>query len=516
MKKRSLLLALMLVFVGVFASCKESGGDKTGGEETYKVPVSVVEFSDEDAAKVVTEATFSTGDYTADAKGKILPYDLFSDGMCLQRECVNRVFGKIDGANVQNVAILFNGKEYFGEVKNGAWEVYLPKMQAGGPFEMTVVCEAGRITLKDVYIGEVYLLSGQSNMAWKVSQSEEVLESLYADTEACKNDQIRMLSVPFNPAKTPQKVFLTTPSWDGAWAHSIKNFSAVGYLFGKEMQEELGCPVGLIDTSLGATCIEYWMDPETFDEVSKKTSYYVDTSVHYYTPSLGYNGGLYPLEGYNFRGFVWYQGCANALTPGSDYAVKFEALIAMLRRFFKNENLTITACELARFYENPLAYSKLNASIAEVAKKDELVGVAYNLDQGEWYDIHPKDKRVIAQRAADETLRLFFGMSKNAPPKLVDWNQVSDTKVELIFNEKVVLKNGSNGFEIFTAGGKGSYECEAKAKGKVVTVTSETPFTRIRYGYTFPVTAETTEDVSKTVTVYDEGGLPLGLFSVNL
>ena len=81
-------------------------------------------------------------------------------------------------------------------------------------------------------------------------------------------------------------------------------------------------------------------------------------------------------------------------------------------------------------------------------------------------------------------------------------------------NEKVVLKNGSSGFEVLTAEGY-SLKCNVTINDNVITVTSGVPFSGIRYGYNFEKTAENVEDLSRTITVYDEQGLPCDMFMIN-
>lgn len=315
---------------------------------------------------------------------------------------------------MKKAAVSFRGKVYYGEAGNGKWEVYLPKMTAGGPFEMEIVSNIGRISLHDIYVGEVYLLSGQSNMEFTSYWNSSQVSDLYADAEACKNENIRMLNAqqkrevgqPAEPVKFDKEVV-----WKGASSSTIRAFSTVGYIFGKEMQKQLNCPVGLVCNAMGGSLIEYWMSKEAYEEYRVNNSSYIDKTNDVLTNCLGFNGGVSPLEGYVFRGVVWYQGESNVNGNQGHYDNALRTLISDWRRFFDNENLTFTVCELARFSQDPLGYSIVNEKINEVAKEDELVAVAINVDQGDWNDIHPADKHAIGNRAASETLRRFFGSS---------------------------------------------------------------------------------------------------------
>ena len=548
MKKTTVITAFLLSLLLLFAACSENAGNSAGNSETggttsesvlssekddgsdspdesdslpdvldgYEKSCAVTEFPSDDLSKVSLKSTFDISDSVYDAENIIVPYQLFGDGMCLQRDAVNKIWGTIENLEGnEHIAATFRGRTYYGTVKNDNWEIYLPNMTAGGPFELTLICDWGTKTIKDVYVGEVYLLSGQSNMEWKVGWSEGVLADLYSDETACRNDNIRLLSLATKFHDEPTKNLEAQPVWNGANVSSIKEFSAVGYIFGKRLQESLDCPVGLVCNAIGGTIVESWMDEEAFSEYERNYETARDDSLMWKKPSGSFNGVIYPLEGFNFRGVCWYQGCSNIYGAEKNHDKALNALISCWRRFFNNPELTFSIAELARFVEDPDAYSVINEKIGIVARGDKLVCNAINLDQGDWADIHPRDKHVIGTRLANETLRCFFGKDENAAPKVVSCEIVSDKEVRLFMNENVVLKNGANGFEVLTESGY-SLNCEATIENNVITLTSPVPFTAIRYGYTFQKTAEIVEDLTKTITIYDEEGLPCDMFSIKL
>lgn len=548
MKKTTVITAFLLSLLLLFAACSENAGNSAGNSETggttsesvfssekdngsdspdesdslpdvldgYEKSCAVTEFPSDDLSKVSLKPTFDISDSVYDAENIIVPYQLFGDGMCLQRDAVNKIWGTIENLEGnEHIAATFRGRTYYGTVKNNNWEIYLPNMTAGGPFELTLICDWGTKTIKDVYVGEVYLLSGQSNMEWKVGWSEGVLDDLYSDETACRNDNIRLLSLATKFHDEPTKNLEAQPVWNGANVSSIKEFSAVGYIFGKRLQNSLDCPVGLVCNAIGGTIVESWMDEEAFSEYERNYETARDDSLMWKKPSGSFNGVIYPLEGFNFRGVCWYQGCSNIYGAEKNHDKALNALISCWRRFFNNPELTFSIAELARFVEDPDAYSVINEKIGIVARGDKLVCNAINLDQGDWADIHPRDKRVIGTRLANETLRCFFGKDENAAPKVVSCEIVSDMEVRLFMNENVVLKNGANGFEVLTESGY-SLNCEATIENNVITLTSPVPFTAIRYGYTFQKTAEIVEDLTKTITIYDKEGLPCDMFSIKL
>lgn len=517
MKKIILLFMLCLVLVGCTNSDVPDNNNDDSGKPEYKdepyLPTdALVSFSDENEDKVINEPTFDISQYTGNGSMDIEVNKLFSDGMCLQRDAINRIYGK--AGMTKNIAVEINGKAYYGTINGFDWEVYLPKMNAGGPYDMTVISEAGRVTIKDIYIGEVFLLSGQSNMEWTMGNSGAILEEYYS-TPDCINDEIRMLHMGYTMEAEPTNQALNMVSWDGAKPSSIESFSAVGYLFGKQMHEELDCPVGLILSAIGGSSMEFWLSKENYNKVCEVYTP-VDDGQYYMDPSHGYNGLLYPLTGINVRGVVWYQGESNAWGTQAYYDFALELFISQCREMFNNEQLTFTICELARFegWPYPFDYSVVNEKINLVASKDPYVVVARNLDQGEWKDIHPKDKREVASRAAYETLRVFFKKDKPAPITISEYIFNEDGSVTIILSCDAKLVNGINSFEVYVNGNY-SYECNVVVDKNVLTVTASSEITKVRYGYDCPHTEEVKEDVSKFVTVFDNNGFPLDLFEIS-
>ncbi len=513
--KKFLFLFILICFI--LAGCNkadlpdEPSDSETKNEEVEYTPTdTTLSFSDDDLDKVITEATFDISLYTANAGTKLKPYQLFSDGMCLQRDAVNRIWGKVSGS--KNIAIEFNGKVYYGNVNMQDFEVYLPKMNAGGPYELTIISEAGRMKLTNIYVGEVFLLSGQSNMEFQPQHAGSLLKDLYS-TKDCIDDEIRMLQMGWSTPTEPSLEAINSCVWKGANQTTIPKFTAVGYLFGKQMHEELGCPVGLIANPVGGSSIEFWLSDVNYNKVLDYYKPYTTTD-EIMTPSLGYNGMLYPLTGINIRSVLWYQGESNAFGTQQYYDKALKIFMEQCREMFNNPNLAFTICELARYEGNPYAYSVVNEKINSVALEDPYTVVARNLDLGEWKDIHPKDKRTVASRAAYETLRVFFKKDKAEPIKVNDYTFNEDGSVTISLSTDAMLVNGTNGFEVYVDG-KYTYDCNVSIDKNKLTVSSSGEITRVRYGYTCLMNEEIMNDVSKMVTVYDLNGLPLDLFIIS-
>ena len=113
--------------------------------------------------------------------------------------------------------------------------------------------EAGALVYENILVGEVWLCSGQSNMQWGVSSSDDSdLETLSANYP-----NIRLISVPQVGTQVPQKDF--EGSWEAVNQQSSASFSAVGYYFGRRLHQILQVPVGLIDNSWGGSACEAWI-----------------------------------------------------------------------------------------------------------------------------------------------------------------------------------------------------------------------------------------------------------------
>ena len=138
---------------------------------------------------------------------------------------------------------------YFVSTRGGSSQVWKLPLEAGGPHVMTIVGKTKK-QIQNVLVGEVWLCSGQSNMAMSVSRSANFPE----EQAAAEYPQIRMFTVNRVTAETPQERCQGT--WQVCTPDTVGNFSATAYFFGREVHQKLGVPVGLINSSVGGTAIE--------------------------------------------------------------------------------------------------------------------------------------------------------------------------------------------------------------------------------------------------------------------
>ena len=190
-------------------------------------------------------------------EAKVSLPQMFQSGMVLQRGKQIPIWGKAEAGEL--VTIRFNTKQYATTADlDGNWRINLPKMKAGGPYTMTV----GDLVLTNILIGDVWLLSGQSNIDVTI---ERVYPQYTKDIDTYENADIRMFRVPNQADAHGVKNDITTPSinWKPVNKENAWLFSAVGYFLGRRMYEQSNVPQGIIVNSWGGTPIEAWISADS-------------------------------------------------------------------------------------------------------------------------------------------------------------------------------------------------------------------------------------------------------------
>lgn len=175
--------------------------------------------------------------------------------MVLQRNTPVKIWGWADKG--ERITVTMAGQSTKAKAdKEGKWEAVLEPMEAGGPFEMKIEGK-NTLALEDILIGDVWICSGQSNMEWSVSNSNNAQEEI----AAANFPEIRLLDVPHNVQLQPADD-IPDAAWTRCTPETVGNFSAVGYFFGRKLHRELGVPIGLISTNWGGTNVETWTSRE--------------------------------------------------------------------------------------------------------------------------------------------------------------------------------------------------------------------------------------------------------------
>lgn len=186
---------------------------------------------------------------------------LISDGVILQREAKVKIWGW--ASPNENVLVHFLGTSYKTTASTeGNWSIDLPKMKAGGPYDMDIKA-SNTITIKNILVGDVWICSGQSNMELSMERASPLYQK---EIEQSENTNIRQFVVPkrynFNVAEKD----LVGGSWVSANPKTILGFSAVGYFFAKNLYETYKVPIGLINSALGGSPVEAWISEEALKQ----------------------------------------------------------------------------------------------------------------------------------------------------------------------------------------------------------------------------------------------------------
>ncbi len=285
--------------------------------------------------------------------------------------------------------------------KDCSWETTVKTPKAGGPYSITFMNGTQHITISDLLMGEVWLCSGQSNMqfnyTWGDLDAGNVLQT-------CKNDSIRFFQVALG--------FSDYPSADckGEWkvcdSTSMKNFSLIGYFFGRDLNAHINNPVGLIGSYWGGTCVQAWTPHQVFRDTTLRRMANDISPVSWapVAPSTIYNSMISPIVNYSIAGTIWYQGENNTERP-LYYGSLFKAMITSWRKVFQQE-FPFYYVQIAPFS----GYSGISGALLREQQATALtlpktgmitIGDLVN----DTTNIHPKLKRAVAERLSNLVLK---------------------------------------------------------------------------------------------------------------
>jgi sialate O-acetylesterase len=410
--------------------------------------------------------------------------NIFGDHMVLQRDQKDPVYGWAEPG--EEITVKIHGQTKTTKAgDDGSFKVYLDPLPAGGPHIMTVQGK-NTITIHDVLIGEVWICSGQSNMQWDVRQANDPdLETMTA-----KFPKIRLISVPQVGTQEPQKDF------NGKWAvctpDSAATFSAVGFFFGRILNQALDVPIGLIDDAWGGSACEAWVRRDILEKDGKYADLmarWKETEEKYASadseakrpleaqmrgnarPANIYNGVLKPTIGYGIRGVIWYQGESNA-GRAYQYRDLFPLMIESWRDEWGQGPFSFYWVQLADFMaEKPgpadSAWAELREAQTMTMKRLPKSGQAVIIDIGEGRDIHPRNKQDVAKRLARWALANDYGMA--IPYRSPEYKAMEKSGNKVVLKFDYVGKGGLYTFDVnephgFTIAGSDQKFVAAQAK----------------------------------------------------
>lgn len=340
---------------------------------------------------------------------------IFSNGMLLQRNEEVRIFGA-GGAEGDTLTVEFAGQTVTATFADNAWEAVLAPMEASAEGRTMTIAYTRKgesephqvFTLSDVLVGEVWLCSGQSNMAYTIREmlgNPGVHEDFYADYQAISNwDKLRFYSYPYGEASTPQVNYSRMMTWQSPDSiDQCVNLSGMAIAYASHLQTMLGedVPVGMVISAVGGACIEEWLDEATMATLPSHAASMGKKDSRFY------NAMIHPIEGYTIKGVIWYQGEANAMWP-EDYQKQFAAYARLYREKFHNASLPIVVMQLPQFDED--LYPVFRGAQWELMAQIKNVHVVCGIDLGDPDNIHPTDKYPFGERAAGLALEKVYGL----------------------------------------------------------------------------------------------------------
>jgi sialate O-acetylesterase len=376
---------------------------------------------------------------------------IFSDHMVLQSDAAVPVWGWAEPGEQITVSIAGQTKTATADA-GGNWKLALAPLKAGEALTMTVKGK-NSITIQDVVVGEVWLCSGQSNMAMTVNRAKD----FDAEKAAATLPLIRQFREQSGGAATPQAK--GQGKWELCSPETVGSFSATAYFFGLNLHKKLNVPVGLINSSVGGTPVEAWTSldaqkkiPElqpmieayeksaaAWDPAKAQETYEKQLAAFKAAaakakaankplrgrpprkpgdpksggklPSSLFNGKISPLIPYAIRGAIWYQGEANAksLESGKLYATQLAALIKDWRTRWGEGDFPFAWVQLPD-YKAPQKEAVEDdgwPSVRESMLKTLALpntGMAIAMGTGEAGNIHPQNKQAVGLRLASWAL----------------------------------------------------------------------------------------------------------------
>lgn len=397
-----------------------------------------------------------------DASAKVAPAVPFQDNTVLQQGRPVPVWGLADPG--EKITVTYASPALTRSASAtadsaGRWLATLPSLPASTEPATLAFAGAGAgadtVTRANILVGEVWLASGQSNMAWALGWGNRITNAK-EEIAAANFPLIRELTV--KPAAADEPQTSAAAYWRVCTPGNVANFSAAAYFFARDLHRRLGVPVGIINASWGGSAIEPFMTraslentpegPSVLAKWKEKTAGYPEAKARYdqelaawraakiaaekagekftakqpatppgpghqSTPVGSYNAMIHPFVPYAIRGVIWYQGETN-VGGHVRYRDSFPALIAGWREVFQQPDLPFFWVQLAAYAPNGDASGNAFAWLRDAQDRTLSVpgtGQALAIDIGDRDDIHPANKQDVGLRLARLALHRVYGQA---------------------------------------------------------------------------------------------------------
>ncbi|SEA24511.1 sialate O-acetylesterase [Arachidicoccus rhizosphaerae] len=451
--------------------------------------------------------------------GLTLP-DIFTSGMVLQRDQPVKIWGTADAGST--VLVKFHGQEKKCTVPfDGRWQLQLAAQKANAqPETMTVINGSDKIQLQDILIGDVWLASGQSNMLFTVKQTDKAdslirhrelkkgILRLFNDKNLAATDDINWDTAVLN--KTDRLQFFS-----GHWAkpdpEETSDFSAVGYVFGRQIALSQDIPVGMIEVAVGGSPLLSWVDRSTLENdplfepalhdwlhsdylmewcrqraaknLEKSTAPYPR---HPYEPAYNYEAGIAPIAGLPIKGVIWYQGESDA-DNAPLFARLFPVFVKSWRATWHRADLPFYYVQLSSLDRPSWNYFRdVQRKLQHQIPHSKMVVTS---DLGDSLNVHYKDKIPVGQRLALVALKETYHQDiEDQGPTIEKATRLKSQQLLLQFSHADGLraKGGAplRGFKIFDQNGN-LVDVPGKIQGSsvVLQLPLHTQATSVVYGW---------------------------------
>ena len=348
---------------------------------------------------------------------KIKLPSIIASNMVLQRNTSVKIWGwATPGEKISIKASWISEILKITASENGRWEIAIKTTLSKESQSIQLKSSESNINLENILFGEVWVCSGQSNMRMPLKgyTGQPTFEGNLS-VATSKNTNLRLFSITENGSPSPLDSVSNYKKWEIAAPETSKDFSAVAYFYGKQLQAILDVPVGLIMTSWGGTRIQPWISKEAIAPFLEVNEVKKDTTEKYKRiPSAIFNAMINPITSYTIKGAIWYQGETNRNEP----KIYQKLLPEMVKDWRKQWNIGDFPFYYVQIAPNKYVDKSKSQYLREAQLKAlEVIpnsGMAVLSDIGSDVTIHPPRKKEVAERL------LFLALNKTYGIKDVD------------------------------------------------------------------------------------------------
>ena len=467
----------------------------------------------EEGAGIIASTVF--GAITGDFGGFGMP-PFFGEHMVFQQGEPVVWYGK---SNKGDTVEIYFDRQYKQVITpdNGQWIAEFPEVRAGGPYSLEIrVNGLAMVDWNDILCGEVWICSGQSNMAFELKYAKggsDMAKRAGDEGLRLMNYQgfIQTNDVAFDSLALVRlnRLDFFEGQWQKDMPGQASEFSAIGYFFGAELRDKLKVPVGLIQVAVGGAPIEAFIDRKTlelnpvlveqflnrekndfiFDWVRQRITRNISLNNHKnqrhpYDPAYIFEAGIAPMTNFPVRGVLWYQGESNAHNADL-YEIAFHAWVDSWRRNWNNPEMPVLVAQLSGI-DRP-SWPRFREIQRQLVNEIPKTGLVVTFDKGDSLDVHPIQKQEVGERFALQALDKVYHKKVTSDGPVYRKIIRKDTSTEILFYTDGGLGTSDSGAvrELEAASEDGIFrEVPATIKGKKLVIPIPgNKVSAVRYGW---------------------------------